>query len=139
MEKKLTFEQMAAFHREVLADPRVFIKRGKLYLIARDRIFEISDKAIKSYWGEYDPENGFDYGCLTQLVKEFDAADFKPDKGLGKIRRFSSPNLIFRLIGSRIVSARISLKYQSRRFSDSDDEYGADEFVDDEGNPFSPE
>lgn len=88
-------------------------------LRVQGRIYQITAGALRSYLKEY----GFchaapcDYEeCLGHIEGELEVALATRPQAVGtrgRILQYDSPSLAFKLIGSRIVGIRISLKYAS--------------------------
>ncbi len=90
-------------------DEPLYIKVG--------RVWEITPGAIRMYCEEYDLIGKFGEDCVRQIISELEKAVNGKQKVCGesrKVIRMESPNLIFKRIGSKIISIRISSKYQRK-------------------------
>ena len=91
-----------------------------IYIKIDGRIFKLLPQALKSYATEFglvelDPLDFQE--CLRHIVGELRLALRTVPKVVGTRRRLSqyeSPSMIFKLVGSKVVNMRISLKYNSR-------------------------
>lgn len=90
-------------------EPLLIRVNGKIYLLTA--------KALQSYLADYgfeDPDEKTKQECIEHIVSELRVALSRPGKCIGRRARIvqhDSPSLVFKLIGSKIVGLRISLKY----------------------------
>tara|TARA_B100000949_G_C14232057_1_gene429414 strand:- start:546 stop:944 length:399 start_codon:yes stop_codon:yes gene_type:complete len=101
--------------------PFTGIPDEEILIRVNGRIFKLTKRAIKSYAEEYGFGEDVPFilsDCLDHISNEFEEAlksDSKPIGLRGRMVRMTSPSLIFKLVGSKIVSIRISLKYNPRQ------------------------
>ncbi|MDA0838936.1 MAG: hypothetical protein O2857_14240 [Planctomycetota bacterium] len=87
---------------------------------AGGRIFKLTPKALRTYANEYGlgSDMPFDLDeCVDHIEMELEEAlkgDAKPAYTRSRMIALESPSLVFKLVGSKIMNIRISLKYSSR-------------------------
>jgi len=87
---------------------------------AGGRIFNLTEKAIRTYCEEYGLDEGLDFDfdeCLGHIALELEEALMGTPVSVSRRTpavRMQSRNLVFTLVGSSVAGIRISLKYSSR-------------------------
>ena len=96
------------------------VPKGPVLIRVGGRIFNLSEKAIRTYCEEYglSEDLSFDFNeCVSHIVLELEEALLSNPVSVSRRTpavRMQSRNLVFTMIGSSVVGIRISLKYSSR-------------------------
>jgi hypothetical protein len=96
------------------------VPRGPYLVRSCGRLFNVTEKAIRTYCEEYGLGEGVSFSfeeCLQHIGMGLQEALKGRQVSVSKRTpavRVQSRNLVFTLIGSSIASIRISLKYSSR-------------------------
>jgi len=89
---------------------------GPAYIKVLGRVYKVTPNALRNYFGEYELGGDLFYGfndCLEHIAQEMEVAlgrKPKPVGARGRILQYESQCLLFKLIGSRIMNIRISLR-----------------------------
>lgn len=92
------------------------LHRAPVYIRVRGRIYKLMPKALTNYMGEYGLKEGVSYGfgeCLDHIASEMAIALSRKRKPVGirgLLFQYESPSLLFKVIGSKVVNIRISLR-----------------------------
>jgi hypothetical protein len=105
---------------------------------AGGRVFKVTPKAMRTYVNEYGlgGDMPFDLAqCLDHIQMELEEAlkgSPKPAYTRSRMIALESPSLVFKMVGSKIMNIRISLKYSSRDATKGKDSSKDSSLVDDD-------
>lgn len=91
-------------------------QRKPAYIRVHGRIYTLTPKALANYFREYGLDRGVPHGldeCVEHIAGEMEIALSRERKAVGirgRLSQYESPGLIFKLVGSKVVNIRISLR-----------------------------
>ena len=113
-----------------------FSINGPAYVKVHGRVYKLMPNALRSYFHEYGLDGDSTYGyndCLEHIAREMEVAlarKAKPVGIRGRLFQYESPSLLFKLVGSKVMNIRISLK--TGEFEAEEDDYADEEFAEEE-------